>query len=100
MVAVLTSVCLAGSFWGPDGQWDFSRDANQRWMLLAARDRGALIFEAFSNSPPYWMTVSGRSSGNVFPWLDNLQPRYQEQFVHYLAEVVRWFHDEHGLTFR
>jgi hypothetical protein len=28
-------------------------------MLLAARDRGALIFEAFSNSPPYWMTVSG-----------------------------------------
>lgn len=89
-----------GSFWGPEGQWDFSRDANQRWMLLAARDRGACIFEAFSNSPPYWMTVSGRSSGNVFPWLDNLQPRYQEQFVHYLAEVVRWFHDTHGLTFR
>lgn len=95
-----TCVPGAGSFWGPEGQWDFSRDANQRWMLLAARDRGACIFEAFSNSPPYWMTVSGRSSGNVFPWLDNLQPRYQEQFVHYLAEVVRWFHDTHGLTFR
>ncbi|CAL8471754.1 g11296 [Coccomyxa elongata] len=88
------------SFWGPEGQWDFSRDGNQRWMLLAARDRGACIFEAFSNSPPYWMTVSGHSSGNVFPWLDNLQLRYQDQFVHYLAEVVRWYHDTHGLTFR
>lgn len=99
----MTESCLCtpwGSFWGPDGQWDFERDANQRWMLLAARDRGAHIFEAFSNSPPYWMTVSGHSSGNVFPWLDNLQPRYQDQFVHYLTEVVRWYHDIHSITFR
>ena len=40
------------------GNWE--ADAAQRWMLLAARDRGATLFEAFSNSPPYWMTVSGR----------------------------------------
>ena len=69
-------------------------------MLLAARQRGALIFEAFSNTPPYWMTVSGRSSGNVFPWLDNLRPEYYDQFVHYLTEVVRWYRDQHDITFR
>jgi hypothetical protein len=55
------------SFWGPDGTWNWDADANQRWMLLAARDRGAHIFEAFSNSPPYWMTVSGRASGALLP---------------------------------
>lgn len=88
------------SFWGPSGEWDWSLDANQRWMLLAAKQRGAEIFEAFSNTPPYWMTVSGRSSGNVFPWLDNLRPEYYDQFVHYLTEVVRWYHDEHDITFR
>ncbi len=69
-------------------------------MLLAARQRGALVFEAFSNTPPYWMTVSGRSSGNVFPWLDNLRPEYYDQFVHYLTEVVRWYRDQHDITFR
>ena len=40
-----------------------------KWMQRSAgccwpqRDRGANLFEAFSNSPPYWMTVSGRASG-------------------------------------
>ncbi len=48
-----------------------------------------------------WLVcAAGRASGNVFPWLDNLQPRFQDQFVHYLAEVVRWYRDTHGLTFR
>ena len=57
------------SFWGPDGTWDWEQDANQRWVLLQARERGASVFEAFSNSPPYWMTYSGRASGNRFAWL-------------------------------
>ena len=57
----------ARSFWGPDGTWNWEADAAQRWMLLAARDRGATLFEAFSNSPPYWMTVSGRASGARTP---------------------------------
>lgn len=28
--------------------------------MFAARDRGALIFEAFANSPPWFMTISGK----------------------------------------
>ena len=172
------------SFWGPDGTWNWEADAAQRWMLLAACDRGATLFEAFSNSPPYWMTVSGRASGapsqldtprvcsflcpliprvpdcsrckatmfvamcqqykihscsffcpsapeqrwcdggclhdaykghysrdeyvtwacactgNFFPWLDNLQPVFYDHFVLYLTEVVRWYRDTHGITFR
>ena len=60
---------VCGSFWGPDQKWDWEQDAGQRWVLLQARRRGACLFEAFSNSPPYWMTNSGRASGNTFAWL-------------------------------
>lgn len=70
----MTGCHLSRSFWGPDGTWDFEQDANQRWVLLAARERGACIFEAFSNSPPYWMTYSGRASGNRFAWLGEQMP--------------------------
>jgi hypothetical protein len=35
--------------------WDWSVDANQRQMLLAAQARGADTFELFSNSPMWWM---------------------------------------------
>ena len=31
----------------------------QTSVLLAARDRGVILFEAFANSPPWFMTVSG-----------------------------------------
>lgn len=44
--------------------WDWSQDATQRWWLDAIRDRLATaIFEAFSDSPPWSMRISGRVSG-------------------------------------
>ncbi|KAK9817114.1 hypothetical protein WJX72_009728 [[Myrmecia] bisecta] len=45
-----------------------------------------LIAEAFSNSPPFWMTVSGRSMGHHDPKCDNLAPANYDNFVHYLTE--------------
>ena len=39
-------------------------------------------------------------AGNFFPWLDNLQPVFYDHFVLYLTEVVRWYRDTHGITFR
>jgi hypothetical protein len=48
---------------GPGAAFDWTRDAPQRRMLQEAKKRGAGIFEAASYSPPYWMTVSGCSSG-------------------------------------
>ena len=35
------------------------QDYKQASVMFAARDRGALIFEAFANSPPWFMTISG-----------------------------------------
>lgn len=88
------------SFLGPDGKtYDWSLDAAQVWTLLAARARGANLFEAFSNSPPYWMTRSGRASGAWDANSDNLSPSNYKAFAEYLATVVKFFRDRHGLAF-
>ncbi|WP_304942548.1 glycoside hydrolase family 30 protein [Vallitalea guaymasensis] len=82
------------------GSYDWTKDANQRKILDEAIERGADILEAFSNSPPYWMTYSGCSAGNTFPWDDNLKEDYFDDFADYLTEVVKHFRDEWGITFR
>jgi len=82
------------------GSYDWTQDANQRWFLQAALARGADQIEAFSNSPPYWMTNSGSVTGSVDGTSDNLNAGYYTAFTSYLATVVQHFHDAWGVTFR
>jgi O-glycosyl hydrolase len=82
---------------GPDAAFDWTRDAPQRRMLQEAKKRGANIFEAVSYSPPYWMTVSGCSSGANVGHQDNLRPEMYGRFVNYLATVVKHFRDAEGV---
>jgi O-glycosyl hydrolase len=84
---------------GPGLAYNWTRDAGQRQMLHDAKSRGANIFEAFSNSPPYWMTVSGCASGATTKGQDNLQPSMRDNFVSYLATVVKHFRDVEGIEF-
>jgi O-glycosyl hydrolase len=84
---------------GPAAVFDWTRDAAQRRMLQEAKHRGADIFEAFSVSPPYWMTVSGSSGGGTVAHQDNLRPDMRESFVTYLATVVGHFRDVEGVRF-
>lgn len=83
----------------PNAPFDWTRDAPQRRMLQEAKKRGALIFEAASYSPPYWMTFSGCSSGAKVGHQDNLRPDMYESFVNYLATVVKHFRDVEGIRF-
>ena len=83
----------------PGGAWDWAADANQRWVLKSAMLHGANQLEAFSNSPPWWATVSGSVSGGR-GGADNLRPDSDRAFTDYLAEVVRHFHDSWDITFR
>jgi len=69
-----------------NGVWNWSADANQRWMLQAALARGVDHIEAFANSPPWWMTVSGSVTGSTNG--NNLQTNYEQAFAVYLATVV------------
>ena len=87
-------------FQDADGTFTWEKDANQRAVLLRIAERGTdLVFEAFSNSPPYWMTNSGCASGSSGGG-DNLKADYYDDFAHYLTEVVRHYRDEHDITFR
>jgi O-glycosyl hydrolase len=88
-------------FQASDGTWDWTADANQRALLQSIVTRGGagLILEAFSNSPPYWMTKSGCASGNS-DGSNNLKDDSYDAFAEYLTEVVKHFRDSWGITFR
>jgi O-glycosyl hydrolase len=70
------------------GKWDWTADANQRWMLRAAVERGANHVVAFANSPPFWMTHSESVTGAMRGRDDNLRPEFEATFADYLAIVM------------
>ncbi|DBA75930.1 hypothetical protein WJX79_010130 [Trebouxia sp. C0005] len=84
----------------PNGTYNWALDYKQASVMFAARDRGALIFEAFANSPPWFMTISGDPSGNADGHKDNLAPENYDAFVDYLTEVVGYYRHEMNFTFR
>lgn len=84
-----------------DGPYIWTRDEAQRKIMLKIREkRPDAIFEAFSNSAPYYMTYSGCCAGNDPASADNLKPEYYEEFARYLVDVCRHYKDEYGIEFR
>ena len=59
--------------------------------MFESMKRGVDIVEAFSNSPPYYMTCSLCAAGNFDAKLDNLPPDHYDDFVDYLTEVVKYY---------
>jgi len=89
-----------------DSPYDWSRDANQRKItqqLIQSRINQTgvndIILEAFSNSPPWWMTRSACSAGSVEGDVTNLRSDMFDDFADYLTEVTRYYHDSLGITF-
>lgn len=71
-------------------------DKNQLNVLekaYAAAGDDAYV-EAFSNSPPYFMTVSGCSSGGKNPLSNNLKQSEITSFSRYLAKVCEYIQEE------
>ena len=70
--------------------YDWSADNNQVNVLVAAAKASGddFIAEAFSNSPPYFMTESGCSSGNKNANDDNLREDCVTAFACYMADVI------------
>lgn len=80
-----------------DAEYDWSADANQRKMLLKLRDaRPDALFEAFSNSPPYWMTHSGCTAGATDGSM-NLRQEQEAAFATYLVDVAKHYRDTYGI---
>ena len=83
---------------GDSYHWD--RDAAQRKIMLKIKEkRPDAIFEAFSNSAPFYMTYSGCVAGAVKGGDDNLRPEFYEEFAHYLVDVCKHYKDEYGIEF-
>lgn len=83
------------------GVFHWERDAAQRKIMLKIKEkRPDAIFEAFSNSAPWWMTVSGCVAGNADGGKDNLKPEYYTDFANYLVEVCKHYKEEYGIEFK
>ena len=84
-----------------DDIYHWERDAAQRKIMLKIKEkRPDAVFEAFSNSCPYYMTYSGCVSGNTDGGKDNLRPEYYEAFAHYLVDVCKHYKDTYGIEFK
>ena len=82
--------------------YDWNKDYNQRNVLLksVAKNKDEIIVEGFSNSPPYFMTNSGCSSGNTNAGKDNLKSDAYTPFATYLADVAKQFKTRWGINFQ
>lgn len=82
-------------------EYHWERDAAQRKIMLKIKEkRPDAVFEAFSNSCPYYMTYSGCVSGNTVATADNLRPEYYDEFAHYLVDVCKHYKDVYGIEFK
>ena len=75
--------------------YDYEADKNQINVMtecVKASGEDAFI-EVFSNSPPYFMTKSGCSSGGKNPNKNNLKDDCYEEFAEYLAHVSEYINN-------
>lgn len=79
--------------------YDWTADYNQRNVLKRAVSAAGddMIVEMFSNSPPYYMTNSGCSSGSADASSNNLKDDYYDDFASYLAEVCYHYKNDWGI---
>ncbi|GGU28400.1 glycoside hydrolase [Lentzea flava] len=87
-------------WWRPDNpdHWNFAADANQRWWVDQIK-RKVTKWEAFSNSPPWFQTVSGYVSGGFDANTDQIRRDRVDDFGTYLARVTQELERAHGIKF-
>ncbi|MFF7451497.1 MULTISPECIES: RICIN domain-containing protein [unclassified Streptomyces] len=87
-------------WWDPNNpeHWDWGADANQRWWVDQVKDK-VTKWEAFSNSPPWFQTVSGYVSGGFDAGADQIRADRVDEFATYLVRVSERMEREHGITF-
>ncbi|WP_223941001.1 Ig-like domain-containing protein [Arthrobacter sp. StoSoilB22] len=88
--------------WNPDDPASYNPDAdqNQRWWVeRLAADQQITHWEAFSNSPPWFMTKSGYVSGQVNTAKgENLLPEAEAKFAAYMRNAVELLEKGSGIT--
>lgn len=79
--------------------YDYDADWNQLNVLRRAVEAAGedAYVEVFSNSPPYFMTESGCSSGHEEAGKNNLKPEFYTDFAEYLAHVTEYINNDLGI---
>ncbi|GAB3233467.1 hypothetical protein GCM10027447_29910 [Glycomyces halotolerans] len=87
-------------WWDPENpdHWNWDADAGQRWWVDQIKD-DVTHWEAFSNSPPYFQTVSGYVSGGFDAGQDQIRTDTVDEFAIYLTEVMEHLEADHGIEF-
>lgn len=78
--------------------YDFSADAAQLAWVSAIKDQ-VDTWEAFSNSPPYFLTESGFVSGGTDAWADQIRQDSLGTFATYVKTVVQHVEETQGISF-
>ncbi|GJF26601.1 MULTISPECIES: RICIN domain-containing protein [Streptomyces] len=76
--------------------WNKDADATQRWWVERIKD-DIDHWETFSNSPPWFMTVSGYVSGGFDSSADQLRTDSVDDFAAYLAGATRRLEQAEGI---
>ncbi len=87
-------------WWDPDDpdHWNWDADAGQRWWVDQIKDK-VDTWEAFSNSPPWFQTVSGYVSGGFDANTDQIRADRVDEFATYLVKVAERLEQKHGIDF-
>ncbi|MFD9437841.1 glycoside hydrolase [Streptomyces sp. NPDC060006] len=87
-------------WWDPNNpdHWDWNADAGQRWWVDQIKDK-ITRWESFSNSPPWFQTVSGYVSGGLDSSADQIRTDRVDDFATYLVRVTERMEKAHGIEF-
>ncbi|GGM19362.1 hypothetical protein GCM10010129_74580 [Streptomyces fumigatiscleroticus] len=85
-------------WWSADdpADWNENADATQRWWVERIKN-DIDHWETFSNSPPWFMTVSGYVSGGFDATEDQLRTESVDDFAAYLAGATRRLEKAEGI---
>lgn len=87
-------------WWNPNDEdhWNWDADAGQRWWVDQIKKK-VTRWEAFSNSPPWFQTVSGYVSGGFDPSTDQIRADRVDDFATYLVRVTEQLEKKHRIRF-
>ncbi|WP_405608191.1 glycoside hydrolase [Streptomyces sp. NBC_00076] len=87
-------------WWDPNNpdHWNWNADAGQRWWVDQIKKK-VTRWEAFSNSPPWFQTVSGYVSGGLDAGTDQIRTDRVDDFATYLVRASEHLEQAHHIEF-
>ena len=85
-------------FQNPDGSYDWTKQAGQRWFLQSAKSRGVEKFLAFTISPPVQMTLNGKAFSPQKLNM-NIKKGMLPNYADFLVETIDNLQRNEGITF-